>query len=75
LRADAFIVCQHVVNNDEAARTVSDDLDAADDRYLSVTLGILTPSVSHELELFSQRCKPSPERVQFQQWRFSDETV
>jgi hypothetical protein len=76
LRTDAFIVvCEHVFNNHKAARAVSDDLDAAHYRHLSVALGILTPSVSHELELFSQRCKPPPERVQLQQWRFSDETV
>jgi hypothetical protein len=75
LRTDVFIVYQHVVNNDEAARTASDDLDAANDCYLSVALGIFTPSVSHELELFPERYKSSPECVQLQQWRFSDETV
>ena len=75
LRADVVVVHQHIVNNDEAARTVPGDADTANDGDVSVTPRIFSPSVSHELELFPQRSKSPPECVQLEQWQFSDEAI
>lgn len=53
MRADAFIFHQHV-DDDEAARTDADNFDAANDGDFSVSVGILTPPVSYELEFFPE---------------------
>jgi len=75
LRSDVVVVHQHLINNNEAARTVPDDADTANDGDLSVASRILSPSVSHELELFPEHSKSPPECVQLEQWRFSDEAL
>jgi hypothetical protein len=75
LRPDDVIVHQHLINNNKAARTVPDDADTANDGDFSVAPRILSPSVSHELELFPEHSKSSPECVQLEQWWFSDETL
>jgi hypothetical protein len=54
VRADAFIFHQHVVDDDEAARTGADNFDATNDGDFSVAARVLTPSVSHELKLFPE---------------------
>jgi hypothetical protein len=77
LRPDVvvFVFHQHVINNNETARAVTVDSHAADDCHVIVTLRILSPSVSYELELFPQLRKSPPERVHLEQQRFSDETI
>jgi len=75
LRPDVVVVHQHLINNNEAARTVPDDADAANHGDLTVAPRILSPSVSHELELFPEHSKSPSECVQLEQWRFSDEAL
>lgn len=76
LRPDVVVVVhQHLINHNEAARTVPDDADTANVGDLSVAPRILSPSVSHELELFSEHSKSPPECVQLEQWWFSDEAL
>lgn len=75
LRPDILVVHQHLINNNQATRTVSDDADTANDGNFSVSRRIRSPSVSHELELFPEHSKSPPECVQLEQWRFSDEAL